>query len=170
MACYQLKRCRCSTNGRLGFYVFSHFFWLFWIPISGYAIESRGARKNVFLGVAIFGGLYGASMYFPLVMYENWLAVSLLKQSISYEATLIYDGYIPRIVVRGLYALIVLVPLLLSSDRYLRMFGIIIAISVVFATVFFGYAFISIWCYFAAVLSLFIIYMVTRIGREKIIE
>jgi hypothetical protein len=50
------------------------------------------------------------------------------------------------------------VPLLFSSGRYIRIFGVIIMVSVIVATVFFGYAFISIWCYFAAVLSLYIVY------------
>lgn len=151
----------------LGFMFFSHFFWLFWIPMTGYAIENHAIRKKLFFGFAIFGGLYGASMYFPLFIYEDWLTVALLKHSISYEAMLIYDGYIPRIVVRGIYALVVSVPLLLSSDHYLRIFGVIIATSVVLATVFYGYAFISIWCYFAAVLSLYIIYMMGRIDSSN---
>jgi hypothetical protein len=64
--------------------------------------------------------------------------------------------------VRAFYALIILVPLLVASDRYIRIFGIIIATSVAISTVFFGYAFISIWCYFAAVLSFYILVMILQ--------
>jgi hypothetical protein len=151
----------------LGFMVFSHLFWLFWIPVASAALEPRGPRKSIFLALAVFGALYGASMYLPLLVQANWLTVELIQQSISYEARLVYDGYLPRIVVRALYAVIVLGALLFSSDRHLRTFGILIAISVAVATVFFGYAFISVWCYFAAALSLYIVYMIMRIEREQ---
>jgi hypothetical protein len=97
----------------------------------------------------------------------HWLTVELVQQSISYEAKLIYDGFLPRIAVRALYAVIVLGALLFSSDRHIRTFGILIAISVAVATVFFGYAFISVWCYFAAALSLYIFYLMLRITREQ---
>ncbi len=151
----------------LGYMAFSHLFWLFWIPIASYVLESPGLKKTVFLSLAVFGALYGASMYMPLLVQAHWLTVELVQQSISYEAKLIYDGFLPRIAVRALYAVIVLGALLFSSDRYIRTFGILIAISVAVATVFFGYAFISVWCYFAAALSLYIFYLMLRITREQ---
>ena len=49
--------------------------------------------------------------------------------------------------------------ILLISGRFIREFGVLITVSVVVATVYFGYAFISIWCYFAAVLSVYILIM-----------
>jgi hypothetical protein len=149
----------------LGFMAFSHLFWLFWIPAAAYMLEPPGLKKKVFLALAAFGGLYGASMYLPLLLQPDWLTVTLLQHSISYEAVLIYDSYLPRIAVRALYAAIVLGALLFSSDRNIRIFGILIAISVAVATVFFGYAFISVWCYFAAALSLYIFFMILRITR-----
>ena len=156
-----------TRGAALGFMAFSHLFWLLWIPVSSHVLEPAGARKTALLALSVFGGLYGASMYLPVLLHEDWLTVSLVQQSISYEATLIYDGYLPRIVVRVLYALIVMAALLISSDRYLRQFGLLIAVSVAVATAFFGYAFISVWCYFAAVLSLFIVYMVLRIDGDE---
>lgn len=149
----------------LGFMAFSHLFWLFWIPVASYALEPRGTRKTVFLVLAVVGAIYGASMYLPVVVNAHWLTVTLVERSISYEAVLIYDGVLPRLVVRALYAVIVLGALLFSSDRHVRTFGVLIAISVAVATAFFGYAFISVWCYFAAALSLYVFHMVWRIAR-----
>jgi len=151
----------------LGFMAFSHLFWLCWIPLASYMLEPRGLKKTLFLALAVLGGLYGASMYLPLIVHADWLTVTQIQHSISYEAVLIYDDYLPRIVVRALYAAIVLAALLFSSDRNIRIFGVIIAISVALATVFFGYAFISVWCYFAAVLSLYILFVILKIARAK---
>jgi len=146
----------------LGFMFFSHVFWLFWIPFACYAVEPSAIKKKFFIIAAFIGAAHGLIMYIPLWFNNDWLIVSILKHSIEYKAALLYDEYIPRIVVRVFYGLIVVIPLLFSSDRYIKIFGVIIMFSVAIATVFYGYAFISVWCYFAAILSLYIIFMVNK--------
>ena len=154
----------------LGFMFFSHFFWLLWVPLACFAIETNPVKRKLFLAVAILGSLHGVLMYIPLWLYADWLKVEITHLSISYKATLLYDDYMPRIVSRVLYALIVLIPLLLSSQFYIRLFGVIIFFSVVFATVFYGYAFISVWCFFAAILSLYILYMIMQLKKAQAIS
>lgn len=149
-------------NAALGFMFFSHFFWLGWVPLASWAVEERTGKRNAFLVLSVIGALYGASMYLPVVLYPDWLTVEVVGKSISYEARLAYDGYLPRLLVRAIYAVIVLAPLLLSSQRDVRGFGLLIAISIAVAAVFFSYTFISVWCYFAAILSLFALFMVSR--------
>ena len=150
----------------LSFIFFSHFFWLFWLPFSCYLLE-RGSNKQLFLIFTLLGGIFGLSMFIPALVFTDWLKISLLHHSILYELKLIYDGFIPHSLVRGVYALIVLIPLLLSSQRYLRYFGMIIFISLVAADVLFAETFISVWCYFAAILSLYIFYMFIRLEKQS---
>ena len=150
----------------LGFMFFSHLFWLVWIPFACYVAESSRVKRNIFIIFSAVGAAHGLIMYLPLLFNPEWLVVELVKQSIDYKATLLYDDYIPRIVVRVIYAIIVLIPLLLVSDRYIRIFGVLVAISVLVSTVVFAYAFISIWCYFAAVLSLYIFVMLVHKSRH----
>lgn len=69
-----------------------------------------------------------------------------------------------RAVVRAIYALIVAVPLIGSSDRIVRDFGVLILASVIVSALAFGYAFVSIWCFFAALLSA---YLVVRLPRRE---
>jgi len=147
----------------LGFMFYSHLFWLAWIPFACFVIEHKPLKRKLFFVLILIGSIHGLLMYLPLWFNLDWLLVELVGRSIDYKATLLYDDYLPRIVVRILYALIVLIPLLLCSDRYIKFFGFMVAASVAIATIFFGYAFISIWCYFAAILSLYIIFMLSRI-------
>lgn len=149
----------------LGFMLFSHVFWLFWIPFACYALEDNVFRKKLFYGLVFIGAALGLSMYIPLWLHADWLSVLVTKQSIDYKTILIYDDYLPRVALRVFYAVVVLVPLLLSSELYIKIFGGIIAVSVAFASVFYGYAFISVWCYFAAVLSMYILFMIVRKTR-----
>jgi hypothetical protein len=151
----------------LGFMFFSHVFWLIWIPFACYIAETDTAKRKIFFALIFIGAVHGLLMYIPLWVNPDWLTVELVNRSIDYKATLLYDQYMPRIVVRVIYAVIVLIPLLFTSDQYIRIFGVLIAVSVAVATVYFGYAFISIWCYFAAILSIYILFMVRHTGKAE---
>jgi hypothetical protein len=146
----------------LGFLFFSHLFWLFWVPFACYLVEENATRKKLFFLLSMLGAAMGLSMYIPLWLHADWLSVVLTKLSIDYKTTLLYDGYVPRVILRAIYALIVIVPLLLASDRYIKIFGVIIAISVAISSVFYSYAFISVWCYFAALLSIYMLMMINK--------
>jgi hypothetical protein len=65
-----------------------------------------------------------------------------------------------------LYSGIVLVPLLFSSYRQLRIFGGLVGLSMVLAMAVYDYAFISVWCFFAAVLSLYLVLLIRRLVAE----
>ena len=155
----------------LGFLFISHFFWLVWIPVSSYFTETIQKRRAVFLSIAGAGFVFSATMFPPFLFYPDWISVSMVDRSIIYQTTLIYDDYIPRYIITGIYMLIVMIPLLLSSDQYHRMLGILILFSAAVTILFFNIAFISVWCYFAAVISLFVYYMTVKLkGTETLLK
>ena len=140
----------------LGFLLFSHVFWLGWIAYSSYLIESSSRSRLFFLLIALAGLIFGALMYLPLLINPEWLSVSIIKHSIRYELVFLSDGYVSQYVITAIYASVILMPLLLSSDRYHSMLGVMILLSGIFTAMFYGFAFISVWCYFAAIISLYI--------------
>ena len=151
----------------LGFLFFSHFFWLFWMPLSSYMLEQDRRRKNIIKVFIFIGSIYGASLYFPLLVHYTDFTIALINDSIAYQVELIYDPLVPRLLIRAFYALVVLIPLLIATDRYIKYFGILIFISVAFTTIVYKQTFISVWCYFAAILSLYIIFMIYQKSRQK---
>ncbi|GJL74767.1 DUF6629 family protein [Nitrosomonas sp.] len=154
----------------LSFVFFSHFFWLFWIPYSCYRIESVENKKRLFCIITFMGGLFGLGMYIPVLMFADWMSVSLIQHSISYELRLLLDDFVPRMAVRGAYVLVILVPLLLSSQKYLRYFGAIIALSVLLAAFLSANTFISVWCFFAAIMSCYMLYMFICLEKQKAVH
>ena len=58
---------------------------------------------------------------------------------------------------RGIYALQVFLALILSTNHKVRLFGVMIMISVIGTFAFFKYAFVSVWCLFAAILSVYLL-------------
>ena len=149
------------------FLFFSHFLWLFWIPFSSFLTEPNVLRKKLFFVMTIVGLLFGGSMYIPLLLQPDWVAASIQQHSIYYDVRLVYDEILPRQISTIIYALIILIPLLLSSDRYHKVLGILVAISGLLTWAFFGLVFISIWCFFAAILSSYIFYQVV-LTRNKL--
>jgi len=141
-----------------GFALFSHFFWLFWVPFSVWLLESDRTRRKILLILTAFGFCYGLSIFIPLLR-DGWLSVAVAHNSLDYRATMIYDGAVDRIVIRIVYALQVVTAFMVSTNPKVRLFGFLILLSVIAAFIFYKYAFVSVWCFFAALLSLYMVYM-----------
>jgi len=154
-----------------GFFFFSHLFWLFWVPFSVWIIE-RNQQKKQMMFYSIFAGLiFGLSMYIPLYTNDNWFSIAITNHSISYKVILIYDRIMPRQIVQFIYTLIVVLPLLFTSVKIIKRFGLMILMSIFLASYYFEYAFVSVWCYFSAILSsylYFVLYQAKKIALNEI--
>ena len=153
-----------------GFLFFSHFFWLFWVPFSVFRLEPDPDRKRFLLVATIIGGIYGASLFLPILLFDGWLNVEIAHHSIRYEIRLIYDGFVHREILRGIYVAIIVGSLLACSVKQIKVFGVLIFISVITAFLYFDYAFTSVWCFFAALLSAYVLMIIRRdvgYGRQS---
>jgi Family of unknown function (DUF6629) len=149
----------------LGFHFFSHFLWPWWLPLCSYLVEPGKIRKRVIGGCAIFGAFAATLVYSAMLFHPGWMSVAVRGHSILYDFSIPWRGSIhlpakPAV----LYALTILVPLLFSSHRPISIFGGLVALSGVLASVAYGFAYVSVWCFFAAVLSFFIVYMIHHVA------
>ena len=62
----------------------------------------------------------------------------------------------------NMYIAIIIVPLLISKDLAMKIFGILILISVITTYLFYSYAFNSVWCFFSAILSMYTVFLIRR--------
>jgi hypothetical protein len=148
----------------LGFHFFSHFLWLWWLPLCCYLVEPGKIRKRVIGGCAIFGAFAGALVYSDMLFHSEWMSVAVREHSITYNFSVPYRSSIHILITpAALYALTILVPLLFSSHRLIRIFGGLAALSMVLASEAYSYAYVSVWCFFAAVLSLYLVYMIRHL-------
>jgi len=153
-----------------GYLFFSHFFWLFWIPLSSYAVEDNTVRRKMYFFLAIVGALHGSLMYVPLLFNEDWVTVKLVGHSLKYKMVLFHEDYLPLLARNFLYAVLTLVPLLSATDRYIKIFGLLIVISLAITNFYFEHAFVSVWCFFAAILSFYLVVMIiikTRVNESR---
>ena len=146
----------------LGFLFFSHFFWLIWTPFSSFYLETNKKIRVGLMILTLIGFCYGLLLYFPLVYRENLLNVKLVSGSINYCTTFIFNDLVPKHFTILLYITIILGSLFLSSNRKINFLGIQIFMAAIATQVAFSYAFSSVWCFFAAGLSMYLAYIIKQ--------
>jgi hypothetical protein len=149
-----------ETNlAALGFLAFAYWFWLFWSPWAVAQTERQLTVQWICWGAGFVGLIYGALLYLPLTQQPTWLAVRVIHQSIQYETRLIFDPWFSQDCVRLIYAIIILIPLVLASNPSLKVLGGAVCLSAIVSQWLLDEVFTSFWCFFAALLSLFILHI-----------
>jgi hypothetical protein len=146
----------------LGFLLFSQVFWLGWIAYSSSLVESSAPLKRVFRFFAVIGVIFGAFMYIPLLFDPKLLNISIVNHSIYYDLIFYSDTYVSQRILTIFYSALILLPLLLSSDRHHKILGVMVFLSGLLTWVFFQWVFVSVWCFFSSVVSLYIFYSIQR--------
>ncbi|TMV04770.1 hypothetical protein FGK63_16940 [Ruegeria sediminis] len=154
-----------SLAAALVFLFFAYWFWPFWVPMSSAMIETDPRRRRVFSGIAVLGFCLGALLFLPVLLGPDKLDIYLMKHSIRYENAQMFPNEGAKLAARLVYAAVICAPLIGSSLPQLRGFGYLILASVAAGLLFASYAFTSIWCFLAAVISAYI-YVVLRAVRS----
>ncbi len=129
--------------------MFSHVLWPIFVPLSVLLIETDPFRKKIlslfsFLGLAV--GLY--LLYFIIA---DPVTAHVVNNSIAYHSPHLY-AYL----VMALYLVATCGSCFASSQKIINIFGIVLLISFTIAAWFFTETFFSVWCFFAAILSILV--------------
>jgi hypothetical protein len=145
----------------LAYMFFSWLAWPVWIPLSTYFLEPC-RRRYIYLIFAVVGGMLGAMQYFPYFAHEGWLVTKFFPHAISYQGAVLFDLIMRREITNAIYLFVIVAPLLTSSDRRAQIFGILISVVATVTYLFFQFAYISVFCFGGALMSLYIVYMIFR--------
>ncbi len=132
-------------------------FWPFWIPFSAAALESRSRIRTVILLTAAVGSIAGLSFSVPMLVHPDEIGVRVAQHSIYYGFSVPpLLAAIPELAWHIGYLITMALPLFLVARgrRSLVAFSVILVLSAVLSHAVFLHAFASVWCFFAAVLSL----------------
>jgi hypothetical protein len=140
------------------FLFFAVAFWPMWIPLQAAVAEPIPWRRWLLAALAAVNTLWFWYLFWPLAVGPaSLLQVEMVHHSISYQfSELNVYQYVPLIWLRLLYVLSVALPFVVASRSLGLWPGIVIGASAVVAVVAFEYAFVSVWCFFAAILSVWI--------------
>lgn len=133
-----------------GFLFFAFLFWPWFIPLAVGRAETGKKKRFIMQGLLIVGLM--TSLGLLAVLLSTPLEILIYQRCLQYSVPI---PLIPLIPLAAGYLLSACVTALLSSYRWIRPMGYIGLLAVVFSFILFWAVFTSVWCFFAAVLSVF---------------
>lgn len=150
-----------TTSASLLFLFFALVLWPCWIPLSAVSLEARSRYKVALCVVAALALVGGLSVYVPLALHPAaWVRMTIAGHSIRYQVDAPWAFNVAsQGVWQALYVLVVSAPLIVTGNRRFTVFSGLLVVSAAVSQVFFWFAFTSVWCFFAALLSTYLCYM-----------
>lgn len=145
------------TRYSLGYMFFSWLAWPVWVPFATYFLEPA-RRRPLYLVLAIVGGVLGGLQYIPYFAHQGWLVTRFLPYAISYGGTELLGFVIGREATYLIYLGVVIGPLLLSTERDAKVFGVLVTVVLAVTYAFFQFAYISVFCFGGALMSLYLVW------------
>ena len=137
---------------------FSHVLWPIYVPLAGLALETVPWRRRVLIAIAIAGSAVG--LYLLATLFTLPIVATVTGQHIAYESPHFY-----ALAAMSLYLLGTCASLMFSSHVRVVAFGVAAFVSAVAAYAFYATWFISVWCFFAGVLSVIVFLYFTDARR-----
>lgn len=133
--------------------VFSHVFWPIYIPFALGSLEVAPWRKRALRAFQAAGLIVGLYLLFFLITRPVVAQIDAqhIVRHITYESP-----HFLLAPVMVLYLAATCVSCFISSHPFVKLFGVLALISFIGAYLYYTRALVSVWCFFAAVLSLLI--------------
>ncbi len=134
---------------------FAQVFWPVFTPLSVILMEEDW-RRRIGLGILLAAGVLVSATLAVVLMRADY-AVTVVNGSLKYATGHQFED---RMI--GLYLVATVAPLILSRYRYVMAFGGVVLAGSVVTHLAFYYAAASVWCFFAALGSVFVFLHVRR--------
>lgn len=134
---------------------FAYLWWPIYIPFALAVGEKEADRKKWIIAFVVLGILQ--SIYFSMGT-EGGSKVSIVNESIQFLPD---SGVFPWV-----YVGIVVIPCIISTIAGSTIFGTLVLLSFLVTQYYYKANFVSVWCYFAAVISLMICWMIWKESKK----
>ena len=146
---------------KYGFLIFAQLVWPVWIPLSAYNLEHNVKRKRLITFSLAIGAALALLLGYRMMAYD--VSAFIQEKHIFYQighfkSTNWWSGIF--------YLLPALFPFIFSSHKHINILGYMMLLMFVVSKVFYIRYMISTWCFFAAVLSVFILFIVKKQNSE----
>lgn len=130
------------------FFIYADVMWPLLVPIGVYLIEPQGIRKKLMVPL-VFAG-FACAAYLLYMITAGTISSSIYESHIRYRIRGI--DFIPHIDL--IYLFVVSASFLITSHRIVMLFGILLVSSFIATNYYMREVYVSVWCFFAAILSL----------------
>lgn len=131
------------------FLAFAYGFWPWWIPWGALSIEQQPSKK-VLLRYLLYLGL-AVSTSLAVLVIINGVQPEIVQHHIVYNTFVMQPFW--YMVWFFAYTAATVIPFFISSQRGMKLFGTLLLVACLASFYFWSYAFGSLWCFWAALLS-----------------
>lgn len=144
-----------------GFIFFAQVVWPVWVPFSIMKLEPGGRRKKIQKLLVGIGAVVSVYLAYCLAMYP--IEASVDGYHVSYkqdypEVLSAYGGV--------LYMIATIVPPFFSRFKRMWILGAAILISYLITEIFYSDYIVSVWCFFASVISIAVLVVMHEAGKK----
>ena len=144
-------------NTQRSFLIFAFIIPPIWIPLAFAAVEKDSWRR-ILITIILCCGI-GLSLLNLSYALKDDISVRVVNHSLQYIGTVPQQAII--------YPLIVLLPCFISSLKKAWLFGLLIAVGYFIADYFYAQTFVSVWCFFAALVSI-CVYKILKTNQHSL--
>ncbi len=143
------------------FLFFAQVLWPIWVPLSIFLIEENKTRKKILLVLLAIGILL--SSYISYCMFNYTVDAYLSPYHVNYVP------HFPKInpMLGALYFLPIFLPSFVSGIKNMFWQGLLLVLSYVVTKLLFNDAVISVWCFFAALVSIMVFLVMSKLPNTS---
>ena len=129
--------------------LFSHLLWPIYVPFAIGIIEVVKWRKKALLVLLVLGVIVGLFLFY-------WITVGPLNAEVISHHIVYISPHFYSVPVMILYFTATCISCFFSSHGFIRLLGVLLVLSLSSAQIAHSIALVSIWCFFAAILSMLV--------------
>lgn len=143
----------------LAYLFFAYFWWPMFIPLSVYFVEDRHHIRKILLALTMIGLALGAGLYIPVLTGIFPLYTTIINKSIEYTT---YQSEPIVFLLLFFYVLVLVSSFWIASNKHIKLMGILLLFGFSAAALWYAWTFTSVWCFFAAFISFYVVYVVRK--------
>ena len=129
--------------------IFSHVLWPIFVPLSIMLLEPVRWRKKVMFTLWIGGTAVGLYLFYNLFAFP-------ITSRVENHHIVYFSPHFYIYTVMGFYVAATCVSAMFSSYKMIKFFGIMALVAFTISYLFYKISLVSVWCFFAAILSLIV--------------
>jgi hypothetical protein len=140
------------------FLFFAQVIWPLWVPVAILLLEKESTRRNMQRILVVLGALLSLYLSYCLMTYH--VQARIIGYHIAYEQDYpIFLKYPAGI----FYIIATIVPPFFSHIKRMWLLGLTVLISYIITTIFYDNYLVSVWCFFASVISIAVYFIMLEI-------
>jgi uncharacterized membrane protein YqjE len=139
--------------------------WPAMIPFSVLAMEENPKRKKILRVLLVLG--IALSLYYAICLMTCHVNPQIINYHIKYNTD--FPGSLAKAAF-VVYLVVTITPLFISSVRRTHLMGILVFLSCLVTAIFFTQYLTSVWCFFAALISVVVLWILRDSKRQSLVD